>query len=221
MENFQGIREEKEDVNSRSGGIGSLSETPMTHSPRALRDYALPLMGIPLTIQANNFELKPITLQLLQNIQFMGLPQEDPNTHISNFLEVCDMVKYNSVSDDAIHLRLFTLFKEQSKALVKLRTSRHHHNMGRIGQEVSGKILQIAKTTKIRIEINNFAQLEGESFYEAWDQYKELLHKCPHHSLPKWMQVHHFYNGLNGTTRTLLDASVGGELMSKSENEAE
>ena len=78
-------------------------------------------MGIPPVIQgpaiqANNFELEPITLQLLQNIQFMGLPQEDPNTHISNFLEVCDMVKYNGVSDDAIRLRLFPLsLKDKAK----------------------------------------------------------------------------------------------------------
>ena len=91
MENFQGIREEKEDVTSRSGDNGSPSANPTTLSPRALRDYALAPMGVPpiiqrLAIQANNFELKPITLQLLQNIQFMGLPQEDPNTHISNFL---------------------------------------------------------------------------------------------------------------------------------------
>ena len=41
-----------------------------------------------------------------------------------------------------------------------------------------------------------------------------------HHSLPKWMQVHHFYNGLNGRHKTLLDASAGGVLMSKSEYEA-
>ena len=65
---------------------------------RALRDYALPLASIPSiikrsTIQSNNFELKHITLQLIQNIQFMELPQEDPNTYISNFLDVCDTVK--------------------------------------------------------------------------------------------------------------------------------
>ena len=34
------------------------------------------------------------------------------------------------------------------------------------------------------------------------------------------MQVPHFYNGLTGTTRMLLDALVGGALMSKSGNEA-
>ena len=34
------------------------------------------------------------------------------------------------------------------------------------------------------------------------------------------MQVHHFYNGLTRTTRILLDASVGGALMSKIANEA-
>ena len=72
----------------------------------------------------------------------------------------------------------------------------------------------------MRIEIHNFSQNEGLTFYEAWDRYKDLLRKCTHHGLKKWMQVHHFYNGLTGTTITLLDASAGGALMSKSENEA-
>ena len=62
-----------------------------------------------------------------------------------------------------------------------------------------------------------FTQCDGETFYEAWDLYKELLRKCPHHSFPKWMQVNHFYNGLTSTIRTLLDISVRGILMRKSE----
>ena len=77
-----------------------------------IRDYGCPsavtppVIRIP-TIQANNFELKSITLQLLQGIQFHELAHEDPNAHILNFLEVCDTEKYNGVSDDAIRLRLF------------------------------------------------------------------------------------------------------------------
>ena len=37
-------------------------------------------------IQANNFELKSVTLQMLQNILFHGLPNENPNMHLTNFL---------------------------------------------------------------------------------------------------------------------------------------
>ena len=66
MENLRGIREEEEDVNSRSWDSGSPSVTPMAQSLRALKDYALPPMGVPSvirrpTIQENNF-------QLIQNI---------------------------------------------------------------------------------------------------------------------------------------------------------
>ena len=81
----------------------------MAHSLRALRDYALPPARNPSVIsrpviQANNFELKLITLQLIQNIQFMELPKKDHNTHIFYFLEVCDTVKYNELSNGAICL---------------------------------------------------------------------------------------------------------------------
>ena len=44
-------------------------------------------------IQANNFELKIVTLQMLQNIQFHGLLIENPNMHLTNFIEVCNTVK--------------------------------------------------------------------------------------------------------------------------------
>ena len=44
--------------------------------------------------------------------------------------------------------------------------------------------------------------------------------KFPNHNLPKWMQVHHFYNGLSVPTRTLIDASMGGAIVGKNEIEA-
>ena len=60
-------------------------------------------------IQANNFELKSVTVQMLQNILFHGLPHENPNMHLTNFLEVCDTIKYNGVTKEALRLRLFPL----------------------------------------------------------------------------------------------------------------
>ena len=69
-------------------------------------------------------------------------------------------------------------------------------------------------------EINTFRQLEGESVADALDRFHELLRKCPHHRLSRWMQVHTFYNGLRNATRTVIDASTRGALMKKTTDQA-
>ena len=58
-----------------------------------LKEFALPPTIMQTTIprppiQANNFKLKSVTLQMLQNILIHGLPNENPNMHLTNFLEV-------------------------------------------------------------------------------------------------------------------------------------
>ena len=84
-----------------------------------------------------------------------------------------------------------------------------------LAQKFPAKFFPQAKTARLRIEIANFAQFEGETLYEAWECYKDLLRKCPHHGLPRWMQVQNFYNGLVASTKTLIDAAAGGAFMSK------
>ena len=75
-----------------------------------LEEFALPLTVIQSAIQrppiqANNFELKGVTLQMLHNIQFQGLPSENLNAHLTSFIEVCDTIKYNGVTKEALRLR--------------------------------------------------------------------------------------------------------------------
>ena len=69
-------------------------------------------------------------------------------------------------------------------------------------------------------EINTFRQFEGENLVEAWERFHELLRRCPHHRLTKWMQVHTFYNGLSDSARIIIDASTGGALMKKTTYQA-
>ncbi|KAF7833226.1 uncharacterized protein G2W53_015559 [Senna tora] len=190
----------------------SPSSPESTHSEEAeMADIRRP------SIQANNFEIKPATIQLLQaNGQFGGSPVEDPNNHILNFLEICDTFKHNGVSDDAIRMRLFP-FSLRDKAKVWLQSLPEGSitTWEELAQQFLTKYFPPGKTAKMRNDITSFVLLNNESLYEAWERFKDLLRKCPHHGLPKWLQVQTFYNGLSSEIRTSIDAATGGALMSK------
>ena len=72
----------------------------------------------------------------------------------------------------------------------------------------------------MRNDINTFTQIAGESLYEAWERFKELMRICPHHGLPLWMQVQIFYNGINPNFRSTIDAAAGGSINNKSPEES-
>ena len=58
-------------------------------------------------IDVNNFELKLALISMVQQEQFGWNPSEDPNGHLSNFLELCSTIKMNGVDQDVIKLKLF------------------------------------------------------------------------------------------------------------------
>ncbi|KAG8497232.1 hypothetical protein CXB51_008426 [Gossypium anomalum] len=62
--------------------------------------------------------------------------------------------------------------------------------------------------------------MDLETLYDARERYKDLLRRCPHHRLPLWLQVQTFYNGVNPSTRQLIDAAAGGTLNNKTPEEA-
>ncbi|XP_056171576.1 F-box/LRR-repeat protein At3g03360-like [Syzygium oleosum] len=89
-----------------------------------------------------------------------------------------------------------------------------------MAQKFLSKYFPPAKSAKMRNDITSFVQMDGESLYEAWERFKELLRRCPHHGLPVWMQVHTFYNGVMPNLRSTIDAAAGGTLNNKSPEEA-
>ena len=142
-----------------------------------LEEFALPSTVVQTTIrrppiQENNFELKSVTLQMLQNILFHGLPNENQNMHLTNFLEVCDTIKYNGVTEEALRLRLFPLsLGDRAKHWLTSQPPDSITSWNDLMQKFLTKFFPPSKIAQLVQEINTFGQLEGKNLVEAWDRF--------------------------------------------------
>ncbi|XP_073061663.1 uncharacterized protein [Primulina eburnea] len=173
------------------------------------------------TIAANNFELKPALINMVQQNQFGGAATADPHLHLRTFLEITDTVKINGVSDEIIRLRLFPFsLRDQARSWLQSLPLGSITTWADLVTKFLSKYFPPAKSAQLKIDITNFRQREFEVLYEAWERYKELLRKCPNHGYAEWVQIELFYNGLDGPTRGNVDAAAGGTIFSKTPDEA-
>ncbi|GKF44954.1 reverse transcriptase domain-containing protein, partial [Tanacetum coccineum] len=77
------------------------------------------------------------------------------------------------------------------------------------------EFLPPSRTTNLENKISNFQQHFDESFHEAWDRYKDLLHACPHHGFTELYQLDTFYNALNPADQDSSNSVVGGNILER------
>jgi len=146
---------------------------------------------------------------------------EDPNLHLSVLLEVCDTLKVNGASSDAIRLRLFPFsLRDKVRAWLHSLPPASISTWEELTKAFLARFFPPSKTASLHNQISTFVQRDDETMYEAWERFKDLLRLCPHHGLQKWMVVQTFYNGVTQPVCSMIDAAAGGTLMSKTEEEA-
>ena len=59
------------------------------------------------TIDANDFELEPALIFMVQQNQFAGHSTENPNEHLGRFLRIANSIKLSGVKPEVIQLQLF------------------------------------------------------------------------------------------------------------------
>ncbi|CAI9775914.1 unnamed protein product [Fraxinus pennsylvanica] len=162
-----------------------------------------------------NFQLKTNIIYLFQNgHQFYGRAEENPHTHVSRFLEGCQHFRYQGISNDVIRLRLFshTLHDKvlewlDSQPIASIST------WNDLAQKFCTKFFPPAKIAKLKHDISIFCQ--SESFNEAWNRFKNMLHKCSHQGISKGLHVQYFYAGLLPSFKSMVDSSSNGLLSTK------
>jgi len=87
-------------------------------------------------------------------------------------------------------------------------------------QQFLKKFFPSHRTNSFKRQITTFNQKPGETFYQCWDRYKELLNTCPHHGFETWRLVSHFYEGLTPKDRQMIELMCNGTFEDKSPDEA-
>ncbi|XP_070014908.1 uncharacterized protein [Nicotiana sylvestris] len=165
-----------------------------------------------------HFELKQSMIQLLHaNGQFMGLPHEDPQQHMLNFLEISDTYITNGITPDYVRLTLFPFsLLGEAKRWLKVEPANSITTWNDLARKFLARFFPSGKTAKIRSEIVAFKQKVGESLYSAWERFKGLLRDCPHHNQTNEVLAHTFIEGLYSETKIVVDAAAGGQVLEKS-----
>ena len=173
------------------------------------------------TIEANNFELKPALITMVQQNQFTGHPSEDPNKHMGRFLRMENTVKLNGVRPDVIKLQLFPFsLRDTTTSWFESLLYRLVNNWEELVEAFMSRFFPPALTSERRREIIVFKQGEYESLYNVWERYKKLLKRCLMHEIDQITQMDIFYHAMNYTSKGIIDATYYGAFKRKSVEEA-
>ena len=106
------------------------------------------------------------------------------------FLEICDTVKINGVSEYAIGLRLFPFsLRDKARGWLQSVQPGSITTWEELAQRFLSKFFPPSKTSQLRSEIAQFWQLDFEPLYESWEWFKDLIRRCSQHGCQDWFQI--------------------------------
>ncbi|XP_075078852.1 uncharacterized protein LOC142164618 [Nicotiana tabacum] len=151
-----------------------------------------------------NIVVQPYPIEMAADLihrLFVGLPHEDLQRHIQNFLEITDTYNYQNVFKDYVRLTLFpiSLIGEAKEWLNKEPTNS----------------IRTWDDLVLRSQILGFEQRAGETLRQAWERYKKMLRDCPHHCQTDEVLGHTFVDGLDDASKMNLDLACGGSCMAR------
>nr|GEX40169.1 reverse transcriptase domain-containing protein [Tanacetum cinerariifolium] len=167
-------------------------------------------------ILAEQFELKYNLINMMTSDQFFRIEKDNPHDHIRCFNKITFTIKYKDVPNSAIKLMLFPFsFVGAAHRWLKKEPSHSILTWEDFVSKLINEFFPSSRTTNLRNEVSNFQQWFDESFHEAWDRYKGLLHACPHHGFTELHQLDTFYNALNPADQDSLNSATRGNLLER------
>ncbi|KAL0393210.1 UNVERIFIED_CONTAM: Retrovirus-related Pol polyprotein from transposon.6 [Sesamum radiatum] len=128
----------------------------------------------------------------------------------------------HGITDEQLNLRAFPFsLKDKAKDWLYYLPSGSIETWADMKQQFLQRFFPASRATHLRKEIYGIRQLNGESLYEYWERFKELVASYPHHQFTESLLIQYFYEGLSRMDRRMVDAASGGALIDKTPDEAQ
>ena len=120
-------------------------------------------------INANDFELKPALITMVQQNQFAGHFTENPNEHLGRFLRIANSIKLSGVKPEVIQLQLFP-FSLRDMAITWFNSLPHEsvNTWEELMRAYFSKFFIPSLPSEQRREITNSKHGGDENMYTAW-----------------------------------------------------
>ncbi|QHN93170.1 Glyceraldehyde-3-phosphate dehydrogenase B [Arachis hypogaea] len=162
VENLTEIFEKEEDTAENNNNASRmLGDFTAPNSNLHGRSISIPAIG------ANNFELKPQLVSLMQqNCKFHGLPSEDPFQFLTEFLQICDTVKTNRVDPEVYRLMLFPFaVRDRARVWLDSQPKDSLNSWDKLVTAFLAKFFLPQKLSKLRVDVQTFRQKEETVSY--------------------------------------------------------
>ncbi|GJR09881.1 zinc knuckle CX2CX4HX4C containing protein [Tanacetum coccineum] len=138
-----------------------------------------------------NFEIKSQFMRELREETFSENKNEDAHDHVGRVLNIVSLFNIPWVSQDIVLLRVFPFtLTGTAKRWVDRLTPGAVNTWDLLKKAFIQRYCPPSKTAKRLEDIHNFKQEIDESLYQAWEQFNDLLYKCPTHDINSHQMWH-------------------------------
>lgn len=123
------------------------------------------------------------------------------------------------VNEDAINLHLYPY--TLSDAALECLDAEPHGSIiiwEELIKRFCNKFFSPTQEANIFLKIQAFQERDEESYRKAWNGFKELIRKCPHHGITIDNQVQYFYIELSPLSKSHVDSFDGGSVVNQFNN---